>query len=95
MIKELIQRNLIGEIKIKENFYLPHIKTDTVEETYIINVEGFLNNKVLFILIPNKKYNEDKENIIKIISKLDEEEFEKYMEYSEDVFTKYIENIIL
>lgn len=93
-LNELNERESLGTIKIKEDFFLPHIKTKQVKIPCIINVEGFKNYKILFILVPFNNYDKYKNDIIKIILNLDDSCFEKNMKCSESVFKNYILKIL-
>lgn len=93
LVSSLIQREELGPVEIMPNFYLPHIKTDEIEDLLIVNVEGFKNNKILFILVPEENFLSYRECVIKIIMKLDEKDFIKKMESSEKILKEYLESI--
>lgn len=94
LMNDLIERQNMGPIQIQEDFYLPHIRTEEVSEPVVVNVDGFGDNKVLFILVPETDFDIHKEFVVKIIIKLDEKEFMENMGYSEELFREYIISII-
>ena len=93
LINSLIQREQLGPVQIMSDFYLPHIKSGEVDELVIANIEGFKDNKVLFIIVPEKDFDMHRECVIRIIMKLDDEEFLEKMGSSEEVFKEYLECI--
>lgn len=72
-IKELEERELLGDIRIYKDVYLPHIISSNFSENIVLRTDG-LNEKILFILI--KKDDECiKYKITRLINKMLDKDF--------------------
>lgn len=92
LYEALEYRESLGAIKIYDDFYLPHIVTDTVLENVILRADNF-EDKVLFILL-RESHEEYKKKIHNLVGNLLDRNFVEYL-FSRDLkdFRKIIQNL--
>ena len=67
-LKELIERENLGAIKVYSDLYLPHLESSNINKNIILRIDG-VKDKILFVLIKEDDL-KAKEKAIKIVTTL-------------------------
>lgn len=92
LIRELIEREQLGSIKIYKDVYLPHIISENILSNIILRVDGY-DEKILFILIGHEEET-IKNKIFTLINNMLERNYvEEMFSCEEEIFIKKINTI--
>lgn len=91
-LKELIERENLGAIKVYSDLYLPHLESSNINKNIILRIDG-VKDKILFVLIKEDDL-KAKEKAIKIVTTLlDRDIVDNLFNVNKNNFIKEINDI--